>query len=148
MPELTQLGEEFLARKSFIEDLGTVTQVEVGLYNSATDTLGDTSDVGAITSEPADGNYVRQTFSFGNTDFSALLDSGDVTAFLANHSFDVTDTTGTVDSYFIVVSFQSTVVNSEGAQNDHLLGFGDLEQSYDLSNIDQLDSQDAGVKFA
>lgn len=148
MPELTQFGEEFIVRKCFIEDLGTITGVEVGLYDSATDSLGDTSDVGDITSEPTDGNYDRLTFDFGSTDFSALLDSGDVTGFLADHSFDVTDTTGDVDSYFIVVEFQSTVVNSEAGQNKHLIGFGDLEQSYPLGSLDQLDSQDAGIKVA
>lgn len=143
---LTQFGEEFMIKKALLENLGTVTSIEVGLYDDNADSISDTDDVGAITTEPADGNYARKSFDFGTTDFSGLLDGGDVAGFIKDHTFDVTNTTGEVDSYFIVINFQSTIVNSESGQNKHLIGTGALEQRYSLGSLDTLDNNNAGIK--
>jgi hypothetical protein len=135
---LTDLGEEWMVKTNLDSE-----SVDIGLYNDSTDSIGDSDDVGAITTEPSDGNYTRQT---GET-LSAADISGDWGVDNDNTvSFDVTNTTGTVDSYFFVANFQADDTG-DGSANDHLVVTGSLSQSYDLSNVDQLDisSGTAGV---
>jgi hypothetical protein len=127
---LTDLGEEWMIKN----DLDSVT-VDVGLYNDSTDSIADADDIGDITTEPNDGNYSRQTgvavsASDISSDWGVDNDS--------NITFDVTDTTGTVDSYFFVYSFQADDTG-DGSPQDHLVLTGSLSQSYDLSNLDTLE---------
>lgn len=136
-------GEEFKQKRIFRQDtLGTVSSIDVGLYDDSTDSLTESNDIGDITTEPSDGNYSRQTIN--------LDDSNDITIAQVNGdidisydvTFDVTDTTGTVDSVFVVVNFQSDVVNSESSQNDHLLVSAALGSgSEDLSNLSSLSEE-------
>lgn len=133
--QLHDTGEEYYQDKLSGESF------TIGLYNDNSDNLTDSNDVGDITTEPSDGNYSRQT----GVAFSSSDDSGDW--ILTNDSqvqFDVTDTTGTVDAYFIVVNFQSDD-KSDGAATDHLLATGSLSQSYDLSNLDTLNLSANGI---
>jgi len=109
--------------------------VNIGLYNDSTDSLTDTSDVGDITTEPAGAAYSRQ--SDAATDFAASLVSGDVQIAGASNTFDVSDSTQTVDSVFTVISFDSDLVSSDGGTDtDHLIFTNALDQSYDLSQFD------------
>jgi hypothetical protein len=127
---LTDLGEEWM----ITNDLDAAS-VDVGLYNDATDSIGDTDDLAALTSEPSDGNYTRQS----GEAVSASDISGDWG--VDNDSvitFDVTNTTGTVDSYFFVANFQANDT-ADGSATDHLVLTGSLSQSYDLSNLDTLE---------
>lgn len=140
---LTDLGEEWLTKTG----LATAT-VQIGLYDDAAagttgDSIADTSDL-PITSEPADGNYVRQT----NVGMSAF-DSGAGDWGIQNDaqvSFDVTNTTGTVDSWFMVANFQAADTGDTVA-NDHLVCTGALSQEYDLSNNTAMDINAGGVGF-
>src|SRR6056297_3168241 len=123
---LHDTGEEYY------QDELSGEQFDVGLFDDSTDNLVDSSDVSDITTEPSDGNYTRQT---GIT-FSSADENGDWT--LTNDSqvsFDVTDTTGDVDSYFIVVNFDSDDAGDSGTPADHLLATGSLSQSYALNNL-------------
>lgn len=133
--QLHDTGEEYYQDKLSGETF------DVGLYNDATDALTDSEDLGDITTEPSDGNYARQAgVAFSSSDISgdwALTNDSQV-------SFDVTNTTGTVDSYFIVVNYQSDD-KSDGGATDHLLVTGALSQSYDLSNIDTLNLSANGI---
>jgi hypothetical protein len=127
---LTDLGEEWM----ITNDLDAAS-VDVGLYNDATDSISDTDDLAALTSEPSDGNYTRQS----GEAVSASDISGDWG--VDNDSvitFDVTNTTGTVDSYFFVANFQANDTG-DGSATDHLVLTGSLSQSYDLSNLDTLE---------
>lgn len=127
---LTDLGEEYMIKNNV-----DTSSFDVGLYNDATDAISDADDLAAITSEPSDGNYVRQT----GEAVSASDISGDWG--VDNDSivtFDVTNTTGTVDSYFFVANFQA-VDTGDGSATDHLILTGSLSQSYDLSNLDTLE---------
>ncbi len=135
---LTDLGEEYVLETA----LAGVT-VTIGLYNDSTDAISDTDDLDALTSEPTDGNYARQT------DTVELADvSGDWTARTsAEVSFDVTNTTGTVDSYFIMVSFQADDTGDSAAA-DHLIATGALSQSRDLSQIDTLNIAAGSIGFS
>lgn len=127
---LTDLGEEWMIKNN----LDTVS-VDVGLYNDSTDSIADGDDLAAISSEPSDGNYVRQT--------GEALSASDISGDWGTDNdsvitFDVTNTTGTVDSYFFVYNFQASDTG-DGAANDHLVLTGSLSQSYDLSNVDTLE---------
>ena len=131
---LTDLGEEYT-----LETALEGVSITIGLYDDSTDAIGDTNDIADITTEPSDGNYARQT------DTLTLVDeSGDWAAETSSQvSFDVTSTTGTVDSYFVVVNFTADDTGDGGA-TDHLACTGALSQSYDLSNVDTLNI-DAGT---
>ena len=136
---LTDLGEEWTMKF----DLTGVT-VDVGLYNDSTDSISDTSDLSDITSEPSDGNYSRQTgvaFSVSDEGGDWQFDND------STISFDVTSTTGTVDSYFIVANFQASDTG-DGSPQDHVVVTGSLSQSYDLSNLDTLDLNAGTVGFS
>lgn len=135
-------GEEFERKHIFTNEVSKPTSITVGLYDDSTDALAESDDVGAITTEPSDGNYTRLTYSFGTTDFTSTQSSGDWQADMADKDFDVTNTTGTVDSYFVVVSFAS---GSETSANNHLYWTESLDQSYDLSQADLLTFTNGGL---
>jgi len=137
----SDVGEEWSQKSTYRQDLITRdTTIEVLLYDDATDSLDDTSDVGDITTEPNDGNYARQTFTLDSTDVSLSVQSGDLRA-EATVTFDVDGTTGTVNASGCVVSFQSDVVNSEGSQNPHLIYTATLDiGSVDLANFTSLET--------
>jgi hypothetical protein len=135
---LTDLGEEFLIKNNL--DGATV---DVGLYDDSTDAIGDTDDLAAITTEPSAGNYLRQD--------GVLIEQGD---FAGNHgvdntnkiTFDVSGTSGDVDSYFFEVTFQAEDTGDASPQ-EHLILTGSLSQTYALSNVDTLEisANTAGV---
>lgn len=126
--QLTNIGEEWSLKTNL-----DGASVSILLYDDSTDNIGDTDDLSAITTEPSDGNYSRQsaTLTF------AVKDSDGAAVTSAQVSFDVTDTTGDVDSYGIVANFQSSTAGDSSAQ-DHLVATGALSQTYSLSNLDTL----------
>lgn len=128
--ELHQHGEEYM--QDLVINSGDT--YDIGLYNDSTDSLSDTSDVGDITTEPAGSAYSRQ--SDAATDFTASLSGGDVQIAGTTQTFDVSDSTQTVDSVFVVVNFTSDLVSSDGSATDHLFFTNALDQSYDLSQFD------------
>jgi hypothetical protein len=138
---LSDFGEEYEHKYAFRQDLlGTRdTTVEVLLYDDSTDTIGDADDVSAVTTEPTDGNYARQTFTLDSTDVSITQEGGDIRA-EATVTFDVDGTTGTVDASMCVVDFKSDVVNAETGQNPHHIYSATLDiGSQDLSNFTSIE---------
>lgn len=135
---LTDLGEEYLIKNNLDGDA-----VDVGLYDDSTDAISDTNDLADITTEPSSGNYLRQD--------NVLVEQGD---FSGDHgvdntnkiTFDVSGTSGDVDSYFFEVSFQAEDTGDSSAQ-EHLILTGSLSQTYALSNVDTLEisANTAGV---
>jgi hypothetical protein len=104
--QLHNTGEEFVFKQL---DGETVT---VSLFNDATDSLTDADDLGAITTEPSGTAYSRQSATVTLSqarDGDAKLDVDDVT-------FDVSDSTQSVDSCVIIVNFTS----SQAGAGDHL----------------------------
>lgn len=127
---LTDIGEEFVAENNL-----DGTSITVGLYNDATDTLGDGSTLGDITTEPTGGSYARQT----TTTTSAQI-SGDFGIDNDNGvTFDTSDSDQTVDAVFVVVTFTSDTVAGDTGDTDHLIAAGDLSQSRDLSSVSTLE---------
>ena len=135
---LTNIGEEYVVKNA------ATGSFDVLLYNDTTDAAGDTTDLAALTTEPSDGNYVRQTATFvaaaANGDWKSSNDT--------EISFDVGSTTGTVDAYAIVANFQSTEAG-DSAATDHIIVTGSMSQSRDLSQIDILNftAGTVGVSF-
>lgn len=125
----------------------TVTKpssVDVSLFNDSTDALTDSNDIGDVTTEPTGSAFARQTVNVDSSttpNFTVSDASGDWEASASDVVFDTSDSSQTVDSYFVVVNFQSDDT-SDSSANDHLFWTGSLSQSYDLSNVDELTVQD------
>jgi hypothetical protein len=127
--ELTNVGEEYV-----VENNTNGATVKIALYNNSTDSLSESSTLGSITTEPTGGSYARQsstvtTLQIGS-DFGFDNDS--------QLSFDVSDSSQTVDHAAVIVNFQSDTVAGDGSANDNLIGYAALSQSRDLSQIDTL----------
>lgn len=127
---LTNVGEEYI-----VENGANGETVKVGLYEDATDTLGETSTLSDITTEPSGGSYSRQS----DTVTTAQI-SGDFGFDNDNLiSFDTSDSSQSVDAAFIVINFQSDTVAGDGSANDNLVAAGDLSQTRNLSDVDTLE---------
>lgn len=144
---LTDDGEELMIKHFWTEEATKPASFSVGLYNDATDAIaeGDGDPAVAITTEPGDGNYGRITRNFGATDQSTIQVGGDWATDIADLVFDVTNTTGTVDSWFIVVNVQ--LAGDAGAV-DHIVATGSLGGSYDMAAYTEFTVNDAGISLS
>lgn len=128
---LTDLGEEHLMDNGF--DGATI---KVGLYNDSTDGLTDSDDVGAITTEPTNTNYSRQSDTVTSADISGNwgVDND------SKISFDFSDqtTSEVVDTAFVIINFQADDTGDTSA-NDHLIANPALSQDRDIGSIDTLE---------
>lgn len=127
---LTNLGEEYMIKNDW-----RTTAVTFGMYNNATDLLSDTSDMASITTEPADGNYLRQSATISDTEVQSI---GGDWGWVVTVQFDVTNTTGSVDACFAMVNFTAEETADAGA-TDHLVAAAFLSQTRDLANYDTID---------
>jgi len=142
----SNLGEEWAQKNAFDRrDLDRNTSVRVLLYDDDVDELDDTSDVGDITTEPTDGNYERKSIDLDSDDFTLTVEDG-LLRVEGEVTFDVADTTGTINATAVVSDFQSTVVNDETEAEEHLLysstldiGSQDLEAFTSLTAFPRLD---------
>lgn len=122
--QLQNDGETFTLNNN----LGSVTY-EVGLYNDATDTLADADGYAAITTEPTGAAYAPQSQATvtiqldGNSDGQIVLNAV---------TFDVSDSTQTVDSVYVRDSASGTLLftNSIGTQD-----LSTKDGSLEVSNI-------------
>lgn len=64
---------------------------------------------------------------------------------VADQAYDTTDSNQSVDSYFVVANFDSQDAADGGTAADHLFFTGSLDQTYDLSSVDQFTLSDAGL---
>lgn len=159
MADLTTVyGTEYIAKFVGRQDLiarDSPEDIIVGVFDNSTDSLTDTSDYDGdpsdltgddITTEPTDGNYTQKTFSLDSTDVDVKKVSGAWRIDIMDHTFDMINTTGDADHYFILGKFQSDEAG-DSSQSWHLLTIGPLEQSYSLGSVDQLENVDAGIQF-
>jgi len=100
--------------------------------------VSESDDVSVIESgsEPSGSAYNRQQDAASN--FSASLDSNnDVKITGTTQTYDVSDSSQSVNAYMIIVPFASDLVSSDGgAATDHLMYTAFLDQEYDLSQFD------------
>jgi hypothetical protein len=127
--KLTNLGEEYNVKNDW-----RGTDVTLLLYNDSSDSLDDTNDLSDVTTEPTDGNYTRQTLTI---DSAAVKKINGDWGWELSTTFDVTDTTGDVDSTGGIVTFQAKETG-DSTVNDHLIVAGFLSQTRTLSNYDNL----------
>lgn len=130
---LVDTGEEFIM--DLVASSGET--FVVGLYNDSTDNLSDSDDLSAITTEPDNTNsYARQNQSASGTN----VDISGTNALLnfPTQTFDVSTNSENVDSYFVIVNFDSDVTGDAGTPTDHLFFNGALSQTRDLSQIGTL----------
>jgi hypothetical protein len=137
---LHDVGEEWSQKFNFRQDLiSRDTSLEVLLFDDSTDSLTDSSDIADVTTEPTDGNYTRQTVTLDSSAVTLNVVEGDIRAKF-ELTFDVENTTGTVDAYGLVNDFQSDIVNAESAANPHLITSASFAGgSRDLSNFKEID---------
>lgn len=126
---------------------GTGTSsVSVGLFNDATDSLGDSSDISTISTEPTGSAYGRQSVTLGSG-FTTQDNSGNWEALMDDTTFDTSDSDQSVDAYFVVVNFDSDDAGDGGTASDHLLFTGSLDQTYDLSSVDSFTLSSSGISI-
>jgi len=125
-------GEEFLVK--LFSGNESSQDVEVGLYNSS-DSLSESNDIGDITTEPNTGDtYARQTVSLPSSTTDQATTSNWETIF-DTISFDVSGNSEDVNSYFVLINFDSTEAGDGGSASDHIMFTGDLSQTFDLNSI-------------
>lgn len=109
--QLQNNGETFVLNN----DLNTIT-FEVGLYNDSTDTLADSDGYSAITTEPTGAAYAPQSQSTVTVQLDANSDGQIV---LDPVTFDVSDSTQTVDSVYVRDSASGALLftNAIGTQD-------------------------------
>lgn len=134
---LTNIGEEWNAKNS-----GDGATLSVGLYNDSTDAAGDTTDLGDLTTEPAGSAYARQSDTF--TAATNNNNWGPVTS--SQLTYDTSDSSQSVDAYFITATFTSTEAG-DGGDTEHIIATGLLSQTRDLSQIDELNLDAGSVGF-
>jgi hypothetical protein len=134
---LHDFGEEFM--QDLVVDSGET--FDIGLYNDSTDALSESSDISDISTEPTGSNYSRQSESASNV--TVDLSGSDAKTDFPTQTFDTSDSSQTVDSYFVVVNFNSDEAG-DSSQNDHIFQTGSLSQSRNLSEIDTLDVDNVG----
>jgi len=140
---LVDTGEEFVVKN----DLSGVS-VDIGLYNDATDNITDTDNLSAITTEPANANYARQSTTLSVADLSG--DWGSETGSAITFDFsdvqpgDAEDVT--VDTGFFVVNYQSTDAGDGGAA-DNLFGTFALTQNRQTGEFDELEIAAGDAEF-
>lgn len=146
--QLHDTGEEFVVDYIFTDGATRPANVSIGLFNDSTDTLSDSSDYdgssGDITTEPTGGAYAEQTASFGTSDFTNSDNGGDWETVIADQTFDTSNSSQSVDSYFVTIHFQADDTSDTGTVT-HLFWTGDLDQTYDLSGIDSFTISGAGL---
>jgi len=145
--QLHDTGEEFIIKLVFRGDeITEPANASVGLFNDSTDNLSDSGDVGAITTEPSGSNYSSQTASFDTTDFDVTDNaSGNWQAVIIDQVFDTSDSSQSVDAYYVSASFQAEDT-ADSSANEHLFWSGDLDQTYDLNSVDQFTLSGAGLE--
>lgn len=140
------------------------TTVDVSLYHdgevsgdtTAGDNLADSDDLGAITTEPDTATaYARQTVGIdGNTTVDVTSTdnaSGNWQVNIPDQTFDTSGitTAHTVDAYFIIMNFSSEDAGeTTKTSSNHLLYTGNLDQAYDLANIDSFTLSGAGLNLS
>lgn len=102
--------------------------MKILLYNDVVDTLTDEDDIGAIDTEPDEGEYQRKAVSLDSGEINLSQTVQGVFESEFEVTFDVRNVSGEVDSWAAVVNFQSDIVNAESQANDHLLATASLEQ--------------------
>jgi len=144
--ELFQTGEEFAIR-GIVQDSGLSydTTLEISLYNQSTDTLGDGSGPADITTEPTGSNFARETITLDSAEITTSQNTNTNYQFVFEDQTLITDdSTQDVDAYVVFVTFQSDL-EGDSSNTEHLFFAGNLDQTYDLGQIDEFVLRGTGL---
>lgn len=144
--ELFQTGEEFAIR-GIVQDsaLNFNSTLEITLYNQSTDGLTDSSLPSEITTEPTGSNYARQTIALDTAEITTEQNTNSNYQFVFEDQTLITDdSTQSVDAYAVFVTFQSDL-QGDSTTNEHLFFAGNLDQEYDLGQIDEFVLRGTGL---
>ena len=144
--ELFQTGEEFAIR-GIVQDSGLSynATMEITLYNQATDALSDSSDSGDITTEPSGGNYARETVDLDTAQITTSQNNNSNYQFeFEDQTLITDDSTQDVDAYIVLVTFTSDL-KGDGSDTEHYFFAGNLDQTYDLGQIDEFVLKGTGL---
>lgn len=119
-------GQEQLVQNDLDDE-----QVDVGLYNDTTDDPGVTATLADITTEPSSVSREQSTLTLSDSGGFVFLNGSTVT-------FQVSSSSDTVDGYFLV---------NDVGNGDKLILTGALENTRDLSGIDELQVTQLGSQF-
>lgn len=144
-------GEEWAQKLSYRTDLITRdTTLELALFDAddaaSGITVTDTTDVTSVSStEPSGGNYVRQTVTLDSSDVT-ITKNGDSNyqADIATQVFNIDGSTGTINAYAVIGTFQSDEAG-DGSPSKHVLYTGDLSPERNLSGIVELTVDSAAI---
>lgn len=132
---LTNVGEEAILRHFYREDITKPASLNARLYNDTTDDLQD-SEVDpstVVTTQPTGAAYAAQTITFGTTDFDTLSKvGGDYRVLMADIGWDLSDSSETVDSWYLTINFNST---EAGGTGDWIFLRGSLGETVDASTV-------------
>jgi len=133
--ELLTTGELFVTRSGFkANDITRPGSVDILIYNDTTDAITDGDNLTDISTEPGGASFSRQSVSLDSGDVTVQENgNGNVEFVLADVTFDVSDSSQTVDAWGIIADFDATLL-SEGNNGDNVIATGSLDQSRDLSN--------------
>lgn len=132
-------GKEYLQRCGY-NDLSAVSSIDIGLYSDTDDTLAETDDLGSITTEPVGASYSRQSATVPSDVTFSVDPNDDLVVEVDTQTWDTSDSTSSIDSYFVVINFQATVVTSDESATDHLFFTGSLGETINLSNWESFEA--------
>ena len=144
--ELFQTGEEFAIR-GIVQDsaLNFNSTLEITLYNQSTDALTDGSLPSEITTEPTGSNYVRETIALDTAEITTEQNTNSNYQFVFEDQTLITDdSTQSVDAYAVFVTFQSDL-QGDSSTDEYLFFAGNLDQEYDLGQIDEFVLRGTGL---
>lgn len=144
--ELFQTGEEFAIR-GIIQDssLSFDNTLEITLYNQTTDNLTDSASPSDITTEPVGSNFNRQTVTLDTAEVTYSQNQNSNFQFTFEDQTLITnDSTQNVDAYIVLVTFTSQVAG-DSSDTKHLFYAGNLDQTYNLEQIDEFVLRDIGL---
>ena len=135
---LSRYGEEFILDYVFTDGSSRAANIDIGIYDDATDSLNETDDLNAITTEPSGAAYARQSANFPGdfiNSFSSSVSNWQTE--IVDQTFDTSDSSGIADSYFVLINFISDEAGESSTGSDHIFFTGSFDDSY---TIDQIDS--------
>jgi hypothetical protein len=144
--ELFQTGEEFAIR-GIVQDsaLNFNSTLEITLYNQSTDALTDSSLPAEITTEPTGSNYARETIALDTAEITTEQNTNSNYQFVFEDQTLITDdSTQSVDAYAVFVTFQSDL-QGDSSTDEYLFFAGNLDQEYDLGQIDEFVLRGTGL---
>jgi len=149
MAHLHNYGEEYFQKQALNTGDIDAANCYVGIYLDDPDEDGDdleeSDNIEDITTEPDDGDYERLEVPLDSENIEIVTSGDNAEALFDNIEIDVTDTTGKVDSWFVVIPFESEYADdTEPSDNLVLTGRFSSGEPEDLEDMNIIEVADIG----